>query len=196
LLRTLLLAGLATVAVVAQPKFPQHSTGMPSVQLPAINNHVTNLSGAVAGRPMVQRPGARPIYVGGPGFIGGGWVQQPQYLQPQPVVIMNQQAAPPPTPILVMNPEYKQETAPNPVMREYSAVSTPYANFQPSAPKVFLLALKDGTLRQAVAFWAEGDTLHFVQPDHKQDSVTFVKLDREASKRFNSERGIEIKLPD
>ena len=192
MLRTLLLAGIATVAAVAQPQFPQHSTGMPSVQLPAINNHITNLSGSIAGRPMPQRPGARPIYVGG-GYVGGGWVQQPQYLQSQPVVIMNQQAAPPPAPILVMNPDYKQETAANPVMREYSAVSTPYANVQPSTPKVFL---KDGTLRQAVAFWAEGDTLHYVQPDHKQDSITFAKLDRDASKRFNSERGIEIKLPE
>ena len=195
MLRTVFLAGIATLAAMAQPQFPQHSTGMPSLQLPAINNHITNLSGSIAGRPMPQRPGTRPIYVGG-GYVGGGWVQQPQYLQSQPVVIMNQQAAPPPAPILVMNPDYKQETAPNPVLREYSAVSTPYANFQPSAPKVFLLALKDGTLRQAVAFWAEGDTLHYVQPDHKQDSVTFAKLDREASKRFNTERGIEIKLPE
>lgn len=191
MLRTLFITvGLASLTCAAQQKFP--------VVLPQPpNNHATALSGSIAGRPMPQRPGARPIYPA-PIYVGGGgnWIQQPQYLQPQPVVIVNSQNNTPPAPILVMNPDYKQETAPNPVMREYSAVSNPYANFEPGKPKVFLLALKDGTLRQAVAFWADGDTLNYVQPDKKQDGITFVQLDREATKRFNAERGIEIKLPE
>lgn len=170
---------------------------MPSVQVPIIQNHITNLSGSIAGRPMVQRPGARPIYpvaIGGY-YGGGGWYPQTQYVQPPVVVVTQQNAAPPPQPILVMNPDYKPETA-KPVMREYSNISNPYENFTPGAPKVFLLALKDGTLRQSVAFWAEEGKLHFVQPDHKQGSVELDNLDRESTKRFNSERGVEIRLPE
>lgn len=198
MLRTLLgITSLAVVTLSGQPKFPQHSTGMPHLQLPAIENHITNLSGSIAGRPMPQRPGVRPIPVIGGWFGGGGWYPQPQpQIQPTPFVFVNQQnVAPAPAPILVMNPDYTPEVA-KPVLREYSNISKPYENFTPNAPKVFLIALKDGTLRQSVAFWAEGEKLHFVQPDHKQDSVLLTNLDRESSKRFNSERGLEIKLPE
>lgn len=189
--------GLTALSLSAQPQFPQHSTGMPSIQLPAISNHITNLSGSIAGRPMPHLPGARPIPVIGGWFGGGGWFpQQPQIVQPAPIVLVNQQnVAPAPAPILVINPDYKPEVA-KPVMREYSNISNPYENFTPAAKKVFLIALKDGTLRQSVAFWAEEGKLHYVQPDHKQDSIPLGNLDRESTKRFNTERGIEIKLPE
>jgi hypothetical protein len=191
------LFAFASLALVAQPQFPQHSTGMPHVPLPpAMQNHVTNLSRSVAGRPMPVAPGTKPIYPR-PIFVGGGgWYPQPVVTAPvmPPVMLVNQQNVAPPAPILVVNPDYKPEVA-QPVLREYSAVSKPYADFEPSAQKIFLLTLKDGTLRQAVAFWAEGETLHFVQPDHKQEKVALGQLDRESTKRFNAERGIEIKLP-
>lgn len=195
MIRTILTAGALAFTLSAQPKFPQHSTGMPVVQLPAINNHITNLSGSIAGRPMPQRPGVRPIPVVG-GWVGGGWYPQPQPVaQPSPVVVVNNNIAPAPAPILIVNPDYTPEVA-KPVLREYSNISNPYENFTPAARKVYLLTLKDGTLRQAVAFWAEGDTLHFVQPDHKQENVPMSNLDRESTKRFNSERGLEIRLPE
>ena len=199
MIRTLLLAGAGVLTLSAQLKFP--------AQLPPIENHITNLSGSIAGRPMPQRPGAQPIPVigglfgagwsggglSGGGLSGGGWYPQPQ-MQPTPIVFVNQQNVAP-APILVVNPDYKPEVA-KPVMREYSNISNPYENFQPNAPKVLLLALKDGTLRQSVAFWAEGEKLHYVQPDHKQDSVLLTNLDRESTRRFNAERGLEIKLPE
>lgn len=139
-----------------------------------------------------------PIIVGNGWGGGGGWYpQQQQMVQPTPVFLVNQQntTAPAPAPILVMNPDYKPEVA-KPILREYSNISNPYENFTPNAPKVFLIALKDGTLRQAVAFWAEGEKFLFVQPDHKQDSIALANLDRESTKRFNSERGLDVKLPE
>jgi hypothetical protein len=191
LLRSLLL----TAGLCAYAQLPLPSPGNFPVQLPQIpQNHITSLSATIAGRPMPQRPGARPIYVGG-GWIGGaGYYQQPQS---QPMVFVNSPTInqAPPAPILVMNSGYQLES-PKPVLREYSNISNPYENFQPNKPKVFLLALKDGTLRQSVAFWVEESKLHFVQPDHKQDSLDLSKLDREATKQFNSERGIDIKLPE
>lgn len=190
MIRTLFaLAGLTVMTAGAQPKQPQHPY-LP----PPVNNHISNLSRSITGQPMLQRPGARPIPVVG-GWYGGGWYPQPQ-MQSTPMVFVNQQNVAPsaPAPILVINPDYKPEVA-KPVMREYSNISNPYENFQPGAPKVFLLALKDGTLRQSVAFWSEGDKFHYIQPDHKQDSMPIANLDRESTKRFNSERGIDIKLP-
>jgi len=196
LIRTLFaIAGLTAVAAGAQPKNPQHPF-LP----PPINNHIANLSRSITGTPMLQPPGARPVHVVGPwyggGYGGGGWYPQPA-MPSTPLVFVNQQnlAPPAPAPILVVNQDYRPEVA-KPLMREYSNISNPYENFKPDAPKVFLLALKDGTLRQAVAFWAESDKFHYVQPDHKQDSMPIANLDRESTKRFNSERGLEIKLPE
>lgn len=202
-MRFLLIALLALLPVAAQPKFPQHSTGMPAVQVPLIQNHITNLGATIAGRPVLAAPGARPIYPrpgfvrGGGGWGGGwgGWYPVPVGVAPQQPVVVVQQNAPAPPPILVVNPDYKPEVA-KPVMREYSNISNPYADFQPDKPKVYLLALKDGTLRQAVAFWVENDKLHYVRPDHKQDSMVVSEIDRDATRRFNSERGIEIRLPN
>jgi len=198
LLRTFFAVTCLALPAFAQPHVPRQPHGLPQlqVQVPLIENHITGLSRSIAGRPMVQRPGARPIYPAPIYVGGGGWYPQPQMMVQPPVVYVNQQnVAPPPAPVLVVNPNYTQEVA-KPVMREYSNISNPYANFEPGKPKVFLLALKDGTLRQSVAFWADGGKLHFVQPDHKQDAITLVNLDRESTKRFNSERGIEIKLPE
>ncbi|MBM3763896.1 MAG: hypothetical protein FJW32_00770 [Acidobacteria bacterium] len=175
-----------------KPQFPQHSTGWPSMFPPPLENHATNLSRSISGRPIPSRPGAAPIYP------VATWLPLPYQpiMQPAapPVVIFNQQSAPAPAaPVLVVNPDYRQEVA-RPVMTEYGNVSKPFENFTPSAAKVFLLALKDGTLRQSVAFWIENDTLHFVQPDHKQASVKLDELDRESSIRFNKERGLDLRL--
>ena len=188
-------AFFGALSLSAQPQFPQHSTGWPAVQPPAIDNHITNLSRTIAGRPSPSRPGARPIYAAPIYYGGGGWLPQAD-LQSPPVVLVNQQnIAPAPAPILVINPDYKPEVA-KPSMREYSTISNPYENFTPSTPKIFLLALKDGTLRQSVAFWREEGKLHYVRPDHKQESLTYTDLDLESTRRFNQERGIEIKLPE
>ncbi|HEU0124200.1 MAG TPA: hypothetical protein VFQ91_26955 [Bryobacteraceae bacterium] len=199
MIRILTAAAIAAVSLAAQPRFPQHSTGMPAIQLPVIQNHITNLGATVAGRPVPQAPNSLPVrpirpY---PVIVGGGYYPQPVVpMQPvSPVYFVNQQnVAPAAPPVLVVNPDYTPEVA-KPVMREYSNIKNPYENFQPDKPKVFLLALKDGSLRQSVAFWSEGGKLHFIQPDHKPDSLQWTLLDRESTKRFNSERGIEINLP-
>jgi len=210
LIRTLLaIAGFTALAAIAQPSAPQvqRPPHVPTTQFfpqlpPPVNNHIGNLSRSITGAPMlppVNYPGRRqaPFVPVAGGFYGGGY--SGGYYPPAqpPMVVVNQQYVPPapPAPILVVNPDYRSE-APKPVMTEYSNIRNPYENFQPSAPKVFLLALKDGTLRQAVAFWAEGEKLHYVQPDHKQESLPLASLDREPTRRFNSERGIEIRLPD
>lgn len=183
----------AALSLIAQPQFPQHSTGWPAPQLPLIRNHITNLSGTIAGRPMAVRPGTPRIYPA-PIYMGG-W-STPQQYSGQPTVFVNQQnieRVPPP--ILVVNPDYTPEVA-RPVLREYSHISNPYENFAPGTPKVYLLALKDGSLRQSVAYWKEEQKLHYIRPDHKQESVAISELDRESTVRFNKERGIEFKLPE
>lgn len=200
LIRTVPVAFLfAAFTLSAQPQFPQHSTGWPAPQLPLIRNHITALSGTVAGRPMPVRPGTPRIYPA-PIYMGGWVPSQPYAPQPypsQPTIFVNQQnieRVPPP--VLVVNPDYTPEVA-RPVLREYSHISNPYENFQPTgATKVYLLALKDGSLRQSVAYWKEEQKLHYIRPDHKQETISLSELDAESTVRFNKERGIEFKQPE
>jgi hypothetical protein len=203
-MRTAFLVGLLMAAGVwaqrpQMPQFPQHSTGWPAVLPPQVQNHGTGLAASVAGRPIPLGPprGSRPFYpIAAPIWFPPVVQQQPIYWvqpqQPQMPVTMVQQA-----PVVTTNPNYVPDTA-KPVMREYFAESKPYeaAEAKKSAAAVTLIALKDGTLVQAVAYWYEGGTLHYVKPDHKVASVALAQVDKESSARFNRERGLSFRMPE
>ena len=59
----------------------------------------------------------------------------------------------------------------------------------------YLIAMKDHTIYSAVAYWVQGDTLHYFTDGntHNQASVTLV--DRELTKTLNLDSGMEVKLP-
>ena len=181
------------------PTFPQHSTGWPAVLPPQVQNHGTGLAATVSGRPLqLGAPG-----MSWPHFPVFSPIWYPQQLQqpmiwyqpapPQaPITVVQQQA-----PIVSVNPNYVPDTA-KPLMREYFAESKPYEAQEVKAAKassVTLIAFKDGSLVQAVAYWYEGDTLHYVKPDHKVEKAALAIVDKESSERFNRERGLSFKLP-
>lgn len=203
-MRTALLMGFVlAVEVWAQrpqaPRFPQHSTGWPAVLPPQVQNHGTGLAASVAGRPMpLGAPGrARPFFP----VIAPMWyppVQQQPFIwvQPQPqmpLTVVQQQHAP----VVTTSPDYVPDTA-KPKMREFFAESRPYEAAEAKKPtsSVTLIALKDGTLVQAVAYWYEGATLHYVKPDHKVASTPLTLVDKESSERFNRERGLSFRMPE
>ena len=47
----------------------------------------------------------------------------------------------------------------------------------------------------AIAYWVDGDTLHWVSRDAKQNQLSLSLVDRQFSKQLNDERHIEFKLP-
>ena len=181
------------------PTFPQHSTGWPAVLPPQLQNHGTGLAATVSGRPLhLGAPGMRRSYF--PVFSPIWYPQQLQqpmiWYQPAPpqapITVVQQQA-----PIVSVNPNYVPDTA-KPLMREYFAESKPYEAQQVKTAKaasVTLIAFKDGSLVQAVAYWYEGDTLHYVKPDHKVEKAALAIVDKESSERFNRERGLSFRLP-
>jgi hypothetical protein len=209
-MRTLLLTGLLMAAGAwaqrpAMPQFPQHSTGWPAVLPPAVQNHATALAASVAGRPVpLGAPGGRaprvfpvaaPIWY--PPIVSPQIVAPPVYwlppaVSPAPVTVVHQQA-----PIVVHNPAYVPDTA-KPAMREYFAESRPYeaATGSKTTAAVTLIAFRDGSLMQAVAYWYEGATLHYVKPDHQMASAPLAQVDKESSARFNRERGVPFRLPE
>ena len=82
----------------------------------------------------------------------------------------------------------------SPVVKDY--------NWQPAQtapverkPVYFIIALRDGLVAFAQAYWVEDDTMHYVGEDGKQRTLELSRIDRERSEQRNRERGIDFGLP-
>ncbi len=62
------------------------------------------------------------------------------------------------------------------------------------APR-FLLAFKDRTIYSVIAYWTDGDTLHYFTPGNVHNQASMSLIDRELTERLNRELGIDFKLP-
>ena len=65
----------------------------------------------------------------------------------------------------------------------------------PDQATIYLLAFRDHTIVQALGYWMEGSTLHYVTVDHDLNQVSLDLIDRDLSQRLNGERGVEFRLP-
>ena len=162
-----------------------------------------------------------PIYYGG--YYGYGYDVPPvdQYGNPMvnqntaPSVVINQNFIPDrPAPMV------REYGAPGPDtgdqqssgLRQYQApASHPYADAQDQAaqappraprqpanddqPTVYLIAFRDHSIVQALGYWMEGNTLHYVSMEHSLNQASLDLIDRALSQRLNDERGVEFRLP-
>jgi hypothetical protein len=62
-------------------------------------------------------------------------------------------------------------------------------------PTIYLIALRDHTIVQALGYWMEGSTLHYVSAEHTLNQLSIDLVDRDLSQRLNDERGLEFRLP-
>jgi hypothetical protein len=62
-------------------------------------------------------------------------------------------------------------------------------------PTLYLIAFKDHSIVQALGYWMEGATLHYVSAEHSLNQASMNLIDRDLSQRLNDERGVEFKLP-
>ena len=176
-----------------------------------VNNHASRLGATVSGRPIpgYNNTGVRGVaatsYFAYP-------VAYPVYVPvetapaPQPTQIINQ-----PAPSVVINNNYMPDTASRPMMREYSADSLPQplgqtdrrrAQPEPEEmdepasikPVVYLVAMKDGGIYSAVAYWLEDTTLHYITPKHDHNHASLDLVDRELTDQLNRERKVPFKL--
>jgi hypothetical protein len=187
------------------------------------NNHAGRLGGNIAGNPypgigLGGRPGnpggrprtvvvpyAYPLFMGGGGYYG--YDQQPNNVT---VVVPQQQ-----TPQVIINNSYIPETA-KPVLREYSAgeleesssgirvyegarprtepASGSGRSIMDEKPTIYLIALKDGTIRQAIGYWQQGDTFHYVTPESSINHLSAAMVDRDRSIELNAERKLDFDL--
>jgi hypothetical protein len=60
---------------------------------------------------------------------------------------------------------------------------------------IYLIAFRDRSIFAAVAYWAEGGTLHYVTQEHEQKQTPLSSVDRDLSDKLNRERGVAFSLP-
>lgn len=177
--------------------------------------------GPVAAHPQHRRTNVvlYPVYYGGYGYgygagYGNGYACDPSqgcasgYPDQAPVVnsgsmpsvVINQNFVPPQANPLVREygPSDANGDQPSSGLRMYQA-PTPGQMTQPQQatdqPTLYLIAFKDHTIVQALGYWMEGATLHYVTVDHDLNQVSLDLVDRDLSQRLNSERNVEFKLP-
>ncbi len=116
-----------------------------------------------------------------------------------PSVVINQNFIP-----QQVNPQVREYNSNEPApdqqsgMRLYQNTSHPYAdvtaNNSSDQPTIYLIAFKDHSIVQALGYWMEGATLHYVSVEHSLNQASINLIDRDLSQRLNDERGLEFRL--
>jgi len=175
-------------------------TGVPSgIPNPNFPGHIG------AGRPATARGSSRtgsfvyayPVYVGGGGYYDNYYAGQTAPAstgqeQPNIVVIYPPQPAPV---IINQSGDSQYATRVQPQSLIYPMQPAPARAEETPEATHYLIAFKDHSIYSAVAYWVDGDTLHYFTTGstHNQASVSLV--DRELTDRLNRESGLEVKLP-
>jgi hypothetical protein len=148
---------------------------------------------------------AYPVYVGGYGYgYGYGYgngadpsTQQPNvtvvYPPAQPPVIINQNFA---TPDQGQGPD----TIAGPGLRMYQSPTggAPQAGPDTAATTgeapYYLIAFKDHTIYSAIAYYVEGDTLHYFTAGNVHNQVSLSLVDQALTEQLNRERNVDVRL--
>jgi hypothetical protein len=168
------------------------------------------LAATVAGQnfrrhPFVHGPGRTgtvvaygyPVYVGG--YADYTYPVEPAQ-QPQPNVTVVYPPQPAPVIINYFGSDNGQDTTATTGATDTTPataaarqpVEEPASTREPSH---YLIAFKDHTIYSAVAYWVDGDTLHYFTSGNTHNQVSLSLIDRDLTQRLNKESGLEVELP-
>jgi len=133
-----------------------------------------------------------PVYV--VGYVYNGYPAEPAPLpqqQPDTTVIDSPQPAP------AMSQSFGSDDAQDPTTPTAAAddsqpVEEPASTFEPSH---YLIAFKDHSVYSAVAYWVDGETLHYFTSGNTHNQASVSLVDRALTERLNKESGLEVTLP-
>ena len=134
-------------------------------------------------------PVAVPVYVGG---YDNMQPQPPVYQQQQPpnVIVVY-----PPAPAYSSYPAYTYQPPAQSNMVEVPPADTQAQTEVQGEATHYLLAFKDHSIYSAVAYYVDGDTLHYFRSGNTHNQVSLSLVDRDLTKRLNEGSGLEVKLP-
>ena len=58
----------------------------------------------------------------------------------------------------------------------------------------YLIAFKDNSIYSALAYWIEGETLHYVTAGNNHNQVSLSLVDRPLTERLNRERRVGVQF--
>jgi hypothetical protein len=167
------------------PNAVRPASGVPH---PVRRGPITTGTGAVV------VPYAYPVYYGGD-YTDGSYAQTPNAAQQPNVTVVY---PPQPAPVIinqfgpgVMPPSVASMAPPSPYQNQ---TSTDRPDDQTAADR-YLIALKDHTIYSVVAYWVEGDTLHYFTAGNVHNQASLSLVDRALTARLNKESGTEVELP-
>lgn len=131
-------------------------------------------------------PYAWPVYVGG--FYDNPYLPDPSAPQAGNLTVIYppmQQSV-----ILGPAPAESPETVAAPETEPATTETAPAAE-----PEHYLIAFKDHTIYAAVAYWVEGDTLHYFTAGNTHNQVSLSLVDSALTERLNKESGVDVRLP-
>ena len=137
-----------------------------------------------------------PYFYGGYGYYDPYWYSSPD-AYPDSGYGSDYGYSAPQAPPVIVNQEFQPQSAPPPMVQEYSAPGPP----APAAVQrkydtpLYLLAFHDGEIRAVLAYWVDGASLHYVTMEHAQKQAALASVDRALSERLNGERNVTFQLP-
>jgi hypothetical protein len=133
---------------------------------------------------------AYPVYVGG--YVDNDYPAEPAPQQ-QPDITVNDSSQPVQSVIQYFGPDDAQDpTTPTAADDDLQPMEEPDSTAEPSH---YLIAFKDHTIYSAVAYWVDGDTLHYFTSANTHNQVSLALIDRDLTERLNKESGLDVKLP-
>ena len=137
---------------------------------------------------------AFPVFIGGSGYANGNPADYapPDQSTPntpaQPPVVINQYFGTAPA---------DQGPPPDAAASNFHYYQAPSNNDAPPAPSdssYYLIAFKDHTIYSAVAYYTEGDTLHYFTSGNVHNQVSLSLVDSQLTEQLNRERNVEVRL--
>ncbi|MBZ5579708.1 MAG: hypothetical protein LAP40_24395 [Acidobacteriia bacterium] len=130
-------------------------------------------------------PYALPVFVGG--FYDNPYLPDPAAPQQPNIVVIYPPAQQP----VILNSAAASDFAPA------EAPVTRPAEAEPASPEPehYLIAFKDRTIYAAVAYWVDGDTLHYFTAGNTHNQVSLSLVDKALTERLNQESGTDLRLP-
>jgi hypothetical protein len=88
-------------------------------------------------------------------------------------------------------------SAPPAVVQQYPNSVPQYspAPQQQRGDTIYLIAFKDHRITAVKAYWAEGDTLHYVTREGEHKQAPFDSIDRAFSEQLNRDRHVAFQMP-
>jgi hypothetical protein len=131
-----------------------------------------------------------PLYVGG--YADNTYPAEPEPPQ-QPGITVNDSSQPAQSVIQYFGSDVAQDpTTPTAAADDLQPLEEPVSSAEPSH---YLFAFKDHTIYSVVAYWVDGDTLHYFTSGNTHNQASLSLIDRDLTERLNKESGLEVKLP-